>query len=349
MAARYSLCAIAAAGLSLFATGCVAPAPGTATVPSASLAPAWPPPPAEARVRYVRSVSGPSDLGITKGIVQRIVSALSGNGGDEHFVRPTGVAEHAGVVYVADPGAPALWILDTKRQSYVKVSEVDNKPLSSPVAVAVGPDRSVFLADTGLKRVFLLDDEGKLVRVVAGSELERPAALAYDGATGRLYVADAVRHRIGVYDPSGALTDAFGRPGTKDGELNYPTHLCLDPAGALLATDAMNFRIEAFAHDGRFLWKLGHHGDGSGDFAAPKGLAADTAGHVFVVDALFDAVQIFERDGTFLLSFGSRGTEPGQFALPGGIFINAQDQVYVADAYNRRVQVFAVGASATLK
>ena len=347
MRARYCLCV--AAALALSAAGCVAPPPGSAPPLAPSIAPAWPPLPAEARVRYLRSISGPSDLGITKPLVQQILSALSGRSGDEHFVRPTGVAEHAGVLYVADPGAPALWILDTARKSYVRVSEVDNEPLASPVAVAIGPEGSIFLADTGLRRVFLLDGDGKVARVAAGREFGRPAALAYDGAAGRLYVADAVRHRIEVYDRSGALTGAFGRPGTEDGELNYPTHLWLDPSGALLVTDAMNFRIQAFDHDGRLLWKLGHHGDGSGDFAAPKGLAADAAGHLFVVDALFNSVQIFEHDGTFLLAFGNSGTQPGGFALPGGIFISARDEIYVADAYNQRVQVFSLSESSALK
>ncbi len=323
----------------LFTGGCGAPSPVKA--PKEEVSPelvVWPKPPAEPRIRYVRSISAPHDAGIEKSWFRRMIDALAGRG-EEHFVRPTGVAERDQVLYVADPGAQALWILDPPQNRFVKVEQLGRETLASPVAVALGPDGAVFVADTWLKKVFLLDRQGKLIRIAAEEGLERPAGLAYDAATRRLYVADSARHRIAVYGPDGGLNGTWGQRGVRNGEFNSPTHLALDRTGALLVTDALNFRIQAFDREGRFLWKLGRHGDGSGDFAAPKGLAADSEGHVYVVDALFDAVQIFERDGTLLLAFGEQGTQAGQFWLPGGIFITPRDQIYVADAYNQRVQV----------
>ncbi len=322
----------------LFTSGCgTPPSVGVSNEAPAELL-VWPRPPDEPRVRYVRSVSGPEDFGIARSFFQRLIDVFSGGGAD-HFIRPTGVAEREGVLYVADPGARALWILDPAKNRSVKVEKVGDVALVSPVAVAVRPDGAVFVADTGLKKVFLLDREGKFTRIAAEEGLARPAGLAYDAAGQWLYVADSAYHWIGVYDPNGALIRTRGQRGAQDGEFNSPTHLALDRTGVLLVTDALNFRIQAFDREGRFLWKLGRHGDGSGDFAAPKGLAADSEGHVYVVDALFDAVQIFERDGSLLLAFGGQGTGAGQFWLPGGIFINAQDKIYVADAYNQRVQV----------
>jgi DNA-binding beta-propeller fold protein YncE len=329
-----------ALGLLLFTSGCGAPAPAKVSpeVPAALLA--WPRPPAEPRIHYVRSVSGPGEWGIAKSFFRRMMDTVIG-GGEEHFIRPTGVAERDGVLYVADPGAQALWILDSAQNQFVKVAQVRNEALGSPVAVAVRPDGAVFVADTWLRKVFLLDRQGKLIRIAAEEGLARPAGLAYDAATQRLYVVDSAAHRISAYGPDGTLIRTWGQAGIRDGEFNHPTHLALDRTGMVLVNDALNFRIQAFDREGRFLWKLGHPGDGSGDFAAPKGLAADSEGHVYVVDALFDAVQIFERDGTLLLAFGERGTRAGQFWLPGGLFITPQDQIYVADTYNQRVQVFA--------
>ena len=341
-AMRDSCALVIALVLVLFASACQAPAPANPP-PGVSVAlPVWPPPPAEPRIRYVRSVSGPADWGIVKSVFRRVIDALAGRG-DEHFVRPAGVAERNGVLYVADPGAQALWILDAAQNRTVKVTEIGNAPLFSPVALAVRPDGAVFVADTLLKKVFLLDREGKLIRIAVREDLERPAGLAYDAAVERLYVADSASHRIAAYGPDGVLVRAWGRGGTHDGEFNHPTYIALDQTGTPLVTDALNFRVQAFDREGRFLWKLGRHGDGSGDFAAPKGLAVDSAGHVYVVDALFDAVQIFDRDGAFLLSFGERGSQAGQFWLPAGLFIGPQDRIYVADAYNRRIQVFALG------
>ena len=330
-------------GLLLLIGSCETPAPvsPSAAVPS----PVWPKPPAEARIRYVGSVSTPAEWGIEKSFLRRMVDMLIGRG-TEHFVRPTGVAERDGVLYVADPGAQALWILDTARSRFAKVDQVKDETLAAPVALAVRADGSVFVADSRLKKVFLLDRDGKFVRVAAQEGLERPAGLAYDPTQQRLYVVDSVAHRVSAYGPDGTLVRSWGRGGTLDGEFNHPTHLNFDPTGALLVTDALNFRIQAFDAEGRFLWKLGHHGDGSGDLAAPKGVGADSEGHVYVVDALFDAVQIFDRNGTLLLAFGERGTQAGQFWLPGGLFIAPRNRIYVADAYNQRVQIFDLGTDA---
>jgi DNA-binding beta-propeller fold protein YncE len=325
--------------VALAASGCgTSPSLGAAKEISAER-PVWPKPPDPPRIRYLRSVAGPEDLGVERSFWRRIIDFVSARG-PGHFVRPTGVAEHDGVLYVADPGARALWILDPGRGRFVKLAQVGEQALVSPVAVAVRPDGAVFLADSGLKKVYLIDRAGRLLRIAAQAGLARPAGLAYDAARGRLYVADSANHRIDVYGPDGALLRRWGRSGNRDGEFNYPTYLALDASGNLLVTDALNFRVQAFDREGRFRWKLGRHGDGSGDFAAPKGVAADGEGRLYVVDALFDAVQIFGPDGKLLLGFGQQGTRAGQFWLPGGIFVASRDEIYVADAYNQRVQVF---------
>ena len=323
------------------------PAPVVGSEAATAVPVVWPKPPEQARIRYLRSVAGPQDWGITRSAWRRLTDALSGRSA-ETFQRPGAVAERDGVLYVADPGAAALWLLDAKRDRYTRVTQVGDQALASPVALALGPDGAVFVADTALKAVFLLDRDGALIRTFSIQGLERPAGLAWDASARQLYVLDSLRHRITVFDGNGAFLRTMGESGSADGQFNHPTHLALDADGALLVTDALNFRVQLIARDGRFLGKFGQAGNGSGDFAGPKGVAADGDGHYYVVDALFDAVQIFDRQGRLLLGFGDHGSGPGQFSLPNGIFISTDDKVYVADAYNRRVQVF-LGAIATAK
>lgn len=318
--------------------GCGAPAP---TPDAADAAPmVWPAPPQQPRIRLLRAVTGPQDWGIERSFLRRLVDALTGDAA-EGFVRPSAVAERDGVLYVADPGAQSLWLLDRPRGRYSRLANLGADALVSPVALAVRADGAVFVADTSLKKVFLVDREGALLRTIAIQGLERPAGLAWDEAARRLYVLDSVRHRIAVFDGNGGLLRHVGEAGDGDGQFNHPTHIALDAGGGLLVTDALNFRVQALDRDGRFLWKFGQVGDGAGDFAAPKGIAADRDGNIYVVDAMFDAVQIFDRKGALLLGFGSRGTGRGQFSLPNGIGISANGRIYVADAYNRRVQVFS--------
>jgi DNA-binding beta-propeller fold protein YncE len=339
---RNFLALMMALGLLLGTGGCATPFAESVLVEPPTTPLVWPEPPEVARIRYVRAISGPRDLGIIKSFLARLLDTLSG-GSEERFVHPTGIAERDGVIYVADPGAHALWILDSVRKRSVKVSEIADASLASPVAVAVRPDGAVFVADTLLKRVFLLDRGGELIRVAAQEGLERPAGLAYDPVTQRLFVADSARDRICVFGPMGDLIQAWGHGGTRHGEFNHPTHIALAASGTLWVVDALNFRAQAFDREGTFLLSFGRQGDGSGDFAAPKGIAADPEGHVYVVDALFDTVQIFDPDGLLLLAFGERGIKPGQLWLPGGIFINARREVLVADTYNGRIQVFRSG------
>ena len=334
-----------AAAFMLVAQGCAAPQPVAPATAGSGEPMVWPLPPAAPRIRFLRSVTGPEDLGIAKPFLQRMLDALGGAGA-ERFVRPTGVAARAAALYVADAGAQALWILDAARGRYLKVTAVGEEPLLAPVAVALGPDETIFLADTGLRKVFLLDRDGRLLRTAAQEGLERPAGLAYDTASQSLYVADSATHRISVFDAQGKPLRSWGGGGNRSGEFNHPTYLALDAAGTLRVTDALGFRIQSFDRNGQFLGSFGRPGDGSGDFASPKGVATDSEGHVYVVDALFDAVQVFEPDGTFLLGFGRRGTQAGEFWLPGGIFIDPQDRMYVADSYNGRIQLFLAAPAA---
>jgi len=330
--------AAGAGAIALVAHAVLVPAAPTSDATPGRTTVEWPAPPAEPAVRYEKSIAGPSDWGIAPGVFGRLLDALTGKE-DPRFVRPTAVAARDDVLYVADPGAPALWILDVPQHRLIRVTQAGGDALASPVAVALGPQGSVFVTDTIRKKIFRIDATGNTIATIASSELERPAGVAYDPERRWLYIADSVRNRITVFDPNGTPIRSFGAAGAANGEFNGPTHIGYDGRGTIYVTDALNYRVQAFDRDGRFLWKMGHQGDGSGDFAAPKGVAADAAGHIFVVDALFDAVQMFDRTGRLLVAFGEHGNASGQLWLPGGLFV-AGDEIFVADSYNRRIVVF---------
>lgn len=299
----------------------------------------WPKPPAEPRIRFDRSITTARDLGIKQHLFRRFMNAISGEK-NKQLLRPTGVTERNGTIYIADIGGQTLWILDTVHDSFAQIRQAGTENLVTPAAVAVRSDGAVYVADSWAKKVYLLDSRGKFLGIAAQTGLQRPAGVAYDEISKRLYVADSAAHSIVVFKPDGSRVLSWGKRGSADGEFNYPTHISIDPQGRVLVTDALNFRIQAFDQDGKFLWKFGRHGDGSGDFSSPKGVAEDSNGHIYVVDALFDSVQIFNPDGTLLLTFGDQGTATGQFWLPGGIFIDDNDRIYVCDAYNHRIQIF---------
>ncbi len=317
---------------------CQIPATGVAPKSERAEPLVWPAPPLPARIRFVKSVARPQDMGIQPSFWRRVVDVIAGRE-EQWLIRPTGVAAHDQIIFVADPGAQALWILDGKTGSFHKLQEANGQRLVSPVAVASGGGL-IYLADSYLAKIFVFDEKQNLLRAIGHPDLRRPAGIAYDAARDRLFVADSAAHEVRVFSKEGKALAVIGARGSGDGEFNFPTHVALDGAGDLYVTDALNFRVQIFHADGSFAGQFGRHGDTSGDFAAPKGVTVDSAGHVYVADALFDAVQIFDRKGRYLLTFGERGVESGSFWLPGGVFIDSRDLIYVADAYNQRLQIF---------
>ncbi len=294
----------------------------------------WPEPPQQARIRLVGIFGEPEDLGIRRSIFSRFWGWIAGAAPRE-MVRPYAIAAEGQRIAVTDPGVAVVHLFDTGGRKYTRIDSVDKELLSSPVGVALAEGR-LYVADSALGRIFVLDDEGKPLRTIAG--LQRPTGIAWHGASGRLFAVDTTGHKVAAFGPDEQLLFEFGRRGTGDGEFNFPSHVTIW-GDRLYVNDTMNFRIQIFDLDGKFVSSFGSHGDGSGDFAQPKGVGVDSEGHIYVVDALFNRVQIFDDRGRLLLAFGKDGGEPGGFWLPSGVYIS-QDRIYVADSYNRRVQIF---------
>ncbi len=303
-------------------------------------APVWPSPPQPPRIRYVRTISGPSDVGIRKSWMKRVIDNIFGKEDmEERILRPYGVFADARRVYITDPGAHVLRVFDVKEERYFEIKETKKEELISPIGVAADRDGEIYLSDSVLKGVFVFDKAGKYLREMGSpDEFLRPAGIALD--EDRTYVVDTHRHQVLVFrKKTGELISRFGKNGAGEGEFNYPTNIFIRN-GLLYITDSMNFRVQVLRTDGSFLSAFGKAGDGSGDFSKPKGIAVDSEGNIYVSDAHFDSVQIFDGKGRLLLGFGHTGRGAGEMVLPAGVFIDEKDMVYVADSYNNRVQVF---------
>lgn len=327
-----------AALLAATVLGCAAPATRPDGAPDSRQRPVWPPPPAEPRIAYVRSIAAPADLGVTPSWLDRAANFLTGgNRGKEPFVKPFGIAfDEAGNLCVTDTGANVVYFFDLAAKSRQRFEGVGKRRFVAPVAVA-RKGGVFYVADAGLRSVLAFDGKGEpLFEIREG--VERPAGLAIVGE--RLYVADAESHSVAVFDLRGKFLSRFGRRGLEPGEFNFPTHLAGDGDGRLYVTDSMNYRVQVFDAGGGFLNGIGSLGDGSGHFGRPKGVAVDGFGHVYVTDALYDNLQVFDESGRFLLDVGSAGSAEGEFWMPAGVAINRDNEIYVADSYNCRVQVF---------
>ncbi len=299
---------------------------------------AWPPPPADPRVVYVRQISEPQDIGVRPAALLRFANWVTGvSNSRQKLDRPFGLSlDDAGNLLVTDTGAATVSCLNLAHKKWQSWSSVGGLQLLSPVAV-VHHERTFFVADSGLGKVIAFDEKGKIQFAIT-NELERPSGLALLGD--RLLIADSQRHQIVVCGIHGEFISKFGQRGRGPGEFNFPTHISMDSQRRIYVTDSLNCRIQVFDADGHFLRAFGSAGDGPGSFSRPKGVAVDGDGHVYVVDSMFNNVQIFDDQGRLLLAWGEAGAAAGQLCLPNAIVINAKNEIFVADAFNHRIQMF---------
>ena len=316
----------------------------TGAAPPPEVLPQWPPAPQAARLRFVSEIAGPRVAGVGRlGSFLRALIGLdkAGEVTSDRLIKPTGIFVSSGTVFIADPGSHGVLRYEEATAKGEWWPRSTRAKLLSPVSVAGTPDGRLLVLDSLLRKVFILDSEGKITGELEGDPqgLGQPAGVAVSDK--RIYVSDVKNHRIAVYGLEGTFLQSFGRRGTGSREFNFPTYLWYDrSAGQLWVCDSGNFRFQWFDPDGRFIGKMGENGNRPGYLARPRGIAKDSAGHVYAADAAFDAFQVFEPNNSFLLFVGHAGSRPGEFSMPGGIFIDGRDRAYVADTQNARVQVF---------
>lgn len=301
----------------------------------------WPGPPEKPRIKYQWSLSivsgkeGMSTNELLFGGREDFTDPATSN----RLLRPYSVfVDDGGRLFIVDAGAYRVTVIDPKTGDVFNITEAGKTGFLSPVGVIAHKGR-IYVSDSMLNKVFILDEKGKMLGEFGGNFL-RPTALAVDKERGIVYVSDTLAHRVYEYSLDGVRTGMIGTEGSGEGEFNFPTHIWVGRNGMLYVTDAMNFRIQTFSPDGKLTGMFGTQGDSYGDLDKPKGVATDSDGNIYIVDSIRDTVKIFDASGKLLLFFGQNGVNYGDFWLPSGIFIDAKDTIYIADTYNGRVQVF---------
>ncbi|MES9971003.1 MAG: hypothetical protein ABW092_13295 [Candidatus Thiodiazotropha sp.] len=301
----------------------------------------WPPAPADPRIEHIGVLAHPSDLGITKGFLDKLYELAIGK--EEHgMVLPMAVVANAQKqLFVADPGIKAIHRFDRKAGKYRSIKRVGGKDFDTPVGLAADKVGNIYIADSELAKIFVIGiGDNEAAPVALDGNFVRPTGIAVDKETGWIYVVDTGLHKISVFNANRTLLKIFGGRGTGEGEFNFPTYIWKNRHGELLVTDSLNFRIQRFDRHGNFINQFGKPGNAIGSFSRPKGIAEDRYGHIYVVDSLFHNVQLFDTSGSQLMDFGNQGSKSGEFWLPVGIYVDDDDTIYLCDSYNQRVQIF---------
>jgi DNA-binding beta-propeller fold protein YncE len=297
----------------------------------------WPSPPDSARIRYLSSITSEKDIEGEPSFLKKVWNFIVGADKITHVLaQPVGVAVGPdGVLYVADPAARCVHVIDIEDEDYERISHAYSGALESPVGIVWANDELFFVSDSERRIVAAYDEDGDPLFTIS-DYFGRPTGLAV--LDGKLYVVDTGMHKVLVFDLEGHILREFGSRGSEAGAFNFPVYITGDDD--LYIVDALNFRVQVLRKDGTPVRHFGTQGSQAGKFAHPKGIALDSDGNVYVVDALFDAFQVFDQAGRLLLIVGGSGAGPGSFSNPAGICIDNANRIYVADALNHRIQVF---------
>ncbi len=164
-----------------------------------------------------------------------------------------------------------------------------------PSDVAVGPDRLLYVADTGHHRVAVFNGStGAFVRAWGSLgynggpyELSEPRGIAVVGE--RVYVADSGNARVMVYDRKGAFIMQIGRRGIGEDGFDSPYDVAVDGENRVWVADNGLQKVAVFGADGGFLKTYGGP-FGELVFEDPISLAASPDGSILLGDGYSNRV-----------------------------------------------------------
>jgi len=183
----------------------------------------------------------------------------------------------------------------------------------APRAVSVGPNNSLYVADSNNHRIQHLSEDGAVLQtwgsfadIAAGPAPEgtfnQPWGVAYSSVNEAVYVADTWNHRIQKFTPDGKFLTMWGYFGQAENPEAFwgPRGIAVDKSGRVYVTDTGNKRVVIFNKDGQYLAQFGQLGTNLGELDEPVGIAVDDVGNIYVVDTWNQRVQVFTPDASFI-------------------------------------------------
>ena len=276
---------------------------------------------------------------------------------DAKFDSPTGLAKSpSGTIYIADTGNHSIRAIDPDGTTRTiagtgapgfREGQGLQAQFSSPTAVTVASDETLYVADSGNHRIRSISPTGEVSTIAGTGEamftdgvataarFNTPVGLTLE-ADDLLYVADTLNNRIRTLaqDSQGAWT-----VGTlvEPGSLLAPRQILVGVSGELYVTETGRHAIQRVDRSGTVRILAGQpevpgYLDGAGieaRFNLPRGLGRAPNGHILVADSANHAIREIAPDGAVVTLAGTgqpRGSEPSEgsaeLELPAAVILN---------------------------
>jgi hypothetical protein len=157
---------------------------------------------------------------------------------------------------------------------------------------------------------------------------------------GNMYVLDAEKNTLLLYDKSGTLQRDVGGPGWLDGQFDRPASVWARNGIDVYVADYGNHRIERFDRSLNFVSSFSTRESANPDdrFGYPSGVALSRLGELFICDTENGRIVKVDRFSTVERTFGGITAGKGHLAKPSSVAAGPKDAVYVLDG--ERIAVF---------
>jgi sugar lactone lactonase YvrE len=295
----------------------------------------FPPAPETPRLQFLKSFSGPEDLGPVKtsAFEKFIVGEPEKT---EGITIPYGVAIYEGKLYVCDVGKRMVEVLDLKNRTFSYLTK--DRRLMNPVNIFIDDDGTKYITDPTAGLVFVFDENNDITAMLGKGSKINPIDVVVRGSL--CYVTDFTSNQVVIMDKiTGREITHLGKKneeqkqeepltGLANGEFSLISNLALDREGNIYVTDKTGARITEFDRTGVFKRTIGRLGDNIDEFVRPKGIAIDNQDRIWVVDAGSEVAKIYNQQAQLLLFFGLPGNEPGMMNLPTKIVLDYDNIEY---------------------
>ena len=293
-------------------------------------------------------------------------AAIADSGTPPTFVRQLGGSGDADIYpsgAEVDPSSGAVVVADTGNDRIVKYTSTGDKVwdvggfgkalglYNSPRDIGIDSAGDVYVADTGNVRIVKLDGgTGAALSFWKGADTNKIGSpIGLSVSNDLVYVADAGKKLVRVYDTGGRHVRSFGSDGTCT--FSALRDVDADAAGNVYVANYLLNNVLKLSPAGTCLTKWGTKGTGDGQFKNPYGVRVafdpvDGAQRVYVADSNNNRIQKFTPTGGFVAAMGSTGSGDGSLGGLRRVAVDDSGRVYGADLWGWKISRWAWNGSA---